>query len=233
MTSLLISLVVWVLSQGAPNRISERNRLKMEAERAFGERRYATAAALYQHLAESAWIPEPAVLFDQAQACFVLGDTARARQQYNRLVRTPDKPMAAAALSQLGVLACRRGDSTEALTYFRQALEVLPSYELARYNYELVRKTMPPTPSKKPRLAPAPGQSEPTRNQPPSPQPSRENRALASEKREDFLRKLRQYDLTQEKARMLLDAMRAEEIQYIQQRSRATGDTGIEMTQTW
>lgn len=233
MTSLLISLVVWVLSQGAPNRISERNRLKMEAERAFARRDYATAALLYQRLAELALIPEPAVLFDQAQAYFVLGDTARARRQYARLVRTADKPMAAAALSQLGTLACRGGDSTQALRYFRQALEVLPSYEAARYNYELVRKTMPTTPSKQNRMASAPSQPEPSRNQPPAPQPSRGNQALASEKREDFLQQLRRYDLTQEKARMLLDAMRAEEIQYIQQRSRATGGEGVEMTQTW
>jgi tetratricopeptide (TPR) repeat protein len=234
MTSLLISLIVWMLSQGAPNRIAERNQLKAEAERAFRQRKYAVAAALYRRLAESALIPEPAVLFNQAHAFFALGDTAQARRQYARLARVGDKPMAAAALSQLGVLACQSRDSLAALAYFRQALRVLPTYETARYNYELVRKSMPPEAAKPPRPPRASPQPSPAQHHPPAPQPQAGRDVLPSEKRQDVLRKLSRYNLTAEKAQMLLDAMRAEEAQYIQQRRRSAPVEEREgMKQTW
>ncbi len=223
MTSLIISIVLWLISQGSPDRIAERNRLKQQAEQAFLERDFARAAAFYRQLSESAIIPESGVLFNLAQAYFSLGNNQLARVQYQRLARTPDPAMAAAALSQLGVLACQSGDSTAALTFFRRSLEVSPGYETARYNYELLRKirpvVVPPPPSRK-----APKASS-------TPPPPVSGQSLPTETRQDFLNRLRRYDLSEEKARMLLDAMRASEIQYLQQRSHR--GEGVEMKQTW
>lgn len=231
MISLLISILLWMLQQGAPNRIAERNRLKADAGRAFAARDYARAAGMYRQLAESALLPEPGVLFNQAQACFALNDTLCARALYERLARIDDPALAATALSQLGVLACRGGDSTLALARFEQALRVLPSHEPARYNYELIRKLrpLPDAPRRAVAQKTAGRQAEPTR-----PRPSRPTPTVPTEKRQDVLKKLERYQLTEQKARMLLDAMRAEEIQYIQQR-RHGGSAGEEpaMKQTW
>jgi len=231
MTSLLISILLWVLQQGAPNRIAERNRLKADAGRAFAVGDYALAARLYQRLAESALIPEPGVLFNQAQAYFALNDTPRARTLYERLARLEDPAMAATSLTQLGVLACRGGDSALALLRFERALWVLPRHESARFNYELLRKLRPlPVASPRPDAQKTAGQRpEPPRFQPGSPTPP-----VPTEKREDVLKKLERYQLTEQKARMLLDAMRAEEIQYIQQRrlgDRASAESAL--SQTW
>ncbi|MCY7349206.1 MAG: tetratricopeptide repeat protein [Cytophagaceae bacterium] len=227
MTSLLISIILWVLSQGSPNQIAERNRIKLEAERAFARRDYALSAVLYRQLTETKLVPEPGALFNLAHAYFALGDTARARKQYARLARIRQPEIAAVALSQLGVLTCRRGDSTGALAYFRRALEVLPGYEPARYNYELLVKhqstpTMPRTSTAPPPKKSAASPVDIPRNPPVS---------IASDQRVDFLEKLRQYDLTEEKARMILEVMRSGEIQYIQQRTHTAG--GIQMKQTW
>lgn len=222
MTSLIISIVLWLIGQGSPNRIAERNRLKQQAQQAFMERDFVRSAALYRRLSESAIIPESGVLFNLAQAYFALGNVPLARVQYERLSRTSDQGVAAASLSQLGVLACHSGDSTAALTFFRRALEVSPGYEAARYNYELLRKIRP---------AAVPPPSRPSPKASTTPPPSVSAQALPTETREDFLNRLRRYDLSEEKARMLLDAMRASEIQYIQQRSHR--GEGIEMKQTW
>lgn len=230
MTSVLISFLLWILQQGAPNRIAERNRLKQEAERAYVIRDFSLAATLYRRLAESALIPEPAVLFNQAQASFVLNDTLRARTLYARLTRISDPATAAAALSQLGVLACRAGDTTQALDYFQRALRVAPAHATSRYNFELLSKTRSSARPNRPEPG-TPKTAEARANAPKSPIAPR---ALRSDRREDVLKKLGRHDLSPEKAQMLLDAMRAEEIQYIQQRRR-TGAPGDEsgMTQTW
>lgn len=230
MTSVLISLLLWILEQGAPNRIAERNRLKQEAERAFIARNYALAATLYRRLAESTLFPEPAVLFNQAQASFALNDTALARAQYARLTRTANPDMAASALSQLGVLACRAGDTAQALNCYRQALRVVSTHANAQYNFELLSKTW--SPSRPNRTDPVAPKTTVTRTS--APKPLATSRALRSDRREDVLKKLGRYDLSPEKAQMLLDAMRAEEIQYIQQRRR-TGASADEsgMKQTW
>ncbi|MBC7891812.1 MAG: tetratricopeptide repeat protein [Sphingobacteriaceae bacterium] len=223
MTSLIISIVLWLISQGSPNRIAERNRLKQQAEQAFLERDFTRSAAFYRRLSESAIIPESGVMFNLAQAYFSLGNAQQARVQYERLTRVSDPGMAASALSQLGVLACQSGDSTAALGFFRRSLEVSPGYETARYNYELLRKNRPAT-------APPPTSRESPKASSVSPPPV-SGQAMPTETHQDFLNRLRRYDLSEEKARMLLDAMRASEIQYIQQRSYR--GEGVEMKQTW
>lgn len=231
MTSLLISFILWLFKQGAPNQIAERNRLKLDAERAFISRDYALAATFYRRLTESALIPEPMVLFNQAQAHFVLNDTLRARALYSRLTRVSDLNMAASALVQLGVLACRTGDSTQAIAYFERALRILPSHQPARYNFELLRKIQSPAgTSRRHPLAQKAGTPQP---ETPRPQPSSSARALPTDKREDVLKKLERYELTEQKARMLLDAMRTEEIQYIQQRRRNGPAGEANLKQTW
>ena len=228
MTSLLISIVLWILRQGAPNQIAERNRLKIEAGRAFAEGDYALAASLYRRLSQSALLPESAVLFNEAQACFALNDTSRARALYIRLTRVDDVRTAASALSQLGVLACRSGDSTLALVYFERALRTLSTHESARYNYELLRKILPSDASPRQRVV-----GNATRRRPESAQPSASTTALPTQRRRDVLKKLEGHQLTEQKARMLLDAMRAEEIQYIQQRRYGAPPEAESKQQTW
>lgn len=215
MPSLLISLLLWLLQQGAPNRIAERNRLKQEADRTFGNHEYALAASLYRQLAETALLPEPAVLFNQAQAYFAASDTLRARPLYLRLTEASDPGMAASALTQLGVLACQSGDSALALEYFRRAVRLVPDHTGAAYNFELLSKMRPPPRPPRPRPEAAKTAS------PPPPQPRTGGQVQASTRRDDLLSRLNRYNLSPEKARMLLDAMRAEEIQYIQQRRRS------------
>lgn len=229
MPSLLISLLLWLLQQGAPNRIAERNRLEQEAERAFGSREYALAASLYRQLAETALLPEPAVLFNQAQAYFAANDTLRARALYLRLTQASEPGMAASALAQLGVLACRSGDSALALDYFRRAVRLVPEHPSAAYNFELLSKLRPGSRSARPRP-----EAAKTASPPKAPQPPAGGRVQPSSRREDVLSRLNRYNLSPEKARMLLDAMRAEEIQYIQQR-RHPDEPGAErnVQPTW
>jgi tetratricopeptide (TPR) repeat protein len=231
MISLLISMLLWILKQGAPNQIAERNRLKTDAQRAFAARDYALAAQLYRQLTESALIPEPTVLFNQAQAYFALNDTLHARALYTRLARSDEPGMAATALAQLGVLTCRSGDSTQALTYFEQAIRIVPTYEMARFNYELLRKLNPNTNTPPSAVSPQTASQRSTfsRSQPSSSAPT-----VLTEKRTDLLKRLERYQLNEQKARMLLDAMRAEEIQYIQQRRfGASVSQENPMKQTW
>lgn len=232
MISLLVSLMLWILQQGPPDQITARNRLKQQAEAAFLARDYALAAALYRRLTETALLTEPALLFNQAQAYFALNDTLRARELYTRLVRVDDPRMAATALSQLGVLAGWNRDTTLALSYFTRALRLLPSYEPARYNYELLRK-LQPTPRKEAARQPGAAAEAARPQSPPAPHLRATTQPTPSARREDVLKKLERYNLTAEKAQMLLDAMRAGELDYIRQRRLGTAQEETTSKQTW
>lgn len=211
MTSLLLSFLLWLINQGSPEQIPERNQAKQSARDAFRRGAYRQAAQTYEALSQTRFFPELPVLLNLAHCYFLLRDTTRAEQTYARLLRVPDSRVASTAWAQTGLLQTQRGDTAVALTSLRQALALFPDNEVARYNYELLRLRYrpratppPPRPDAPPRTAPPPEQRE----------------VEQSEQRRQTLERLRRYDLSEEQAQQLLDALNATELQYIQQQRR-------------
>lgn len=55
---------------------------------------------------------------------------------------------------QLGLIALRRGDSSEALALWERSLRYQPTYSIAWQNYVWLRRKIPPTPPLPPSLLP-------------------------------------------------------------------------------
>ncbi|MFT4031378.1 MAG: hypothetical protein QM669_03085 [Siphonobacter sp.] len=204
-----IKIAIWITSLASPAQIIQRNQAKVIADKAYQEHRYTEAITYYTFLEQTQLMPEPEVILNLAHSAFANKDTALAKKQYARLTRVPNKYIASTALNQLGILSCMSGDSSRAEQQFLLALESNPDNDRARYNYEWLLQQRPPH-----RTPPPPAKS------PNTPSASATAEVQASTRREQVLKSLKQYNLTEEQALRLLEASRNQEIQYLQQHPR-------------
>lgn len=140
----------------------------------------------------------------------------------------PLAPQAAArALNHLGILALAESRPREALSNFREALLYDPAYEPARYNYELLarrlRKDQPPP---NPNQPPPPDQQDdlppPPADQPLDPEYEEILQKLMSRRQRvlppgDQAVPLGNDTLTVAEARQVVELMRRQDRQYVQQ----------------
>ncbi|WP_259016463.1 hypothetical protein [Emticicia fluvialis] len=181
--------------------VSERNRLKIEAGTAFNKKNYALAREKYQNLANISFNLEPEARLNMAHAYFYTQDTARALLEYKRLLRVSDEMIFTGAIIQIGVINAMQKDSATALQLFKEALKKNPDNQIARYNYELMKKRMPDN------------------NQPPPPPQALENQPESAETKQsdvkkDELQSTMPEKMSREKALQILEAMKTNELQY-------------------
>lgn len=125
-----------------PLKIRKINQAKKEAREAFQSGDYQTAAEKFSYLIDSMKVKEDELILNRAHARFLLKDTANAMLDYQAALASTDKVIASKAGSQLGVIMNRQGKAEAALDYFKQALKADPANEMARYNYEMLKKAL-------------------------------------------------------------------------------------------
>ncbi len=218
MTYLLLYLLLWIWDNRSFNAISQANRHKTEAERAYLDNDYSKAARLYEEIAYGSLFAEPASRLYLAHSYFKLDSFEKARSQYTLLIHVDDPEVASRANTQLAVLETfTTRDTLAALNFLMTALRLTPANEKARFDYELLKKTFS---GKSPSSS---DQPPPEKQAPPPPAPvapsAQQALALAQE-REDLLKSLRRLNMSEEQARSILDAMKTNETQYIYQLRR-------------
>lgn len=220
-----LKIAIWLTTLGWPNQIIQRNQAKTIAETAYRQQDYDQAVAYYEYLERTQLVPEPDVILNLAHAAFAKKDTALAISQYRRLARVSDAGIASTALNQLGVLLCFSGDTLQSESQFQEALVRNPDNDQARFNYELVRRhhKTPPAGSPPP---------EPPRSSETPPPPSQSAEVKVSTRKEQILKSLNQFNLTEEQATRLLEASRNQEIQYIQQHPHKP-ENSVETKEKW
>ncbi|WP_337041129.1 tetratricopeptide repeat protein [Emticicia sp. 17c] len=179
--------------------VSERNRLKMEAGRAFLKKNYVVAKEKYQTLADISFNLEPEARLNLAHTYFYTKDTLRALQEYKRLLKVSDEKIFTGALIQIGVINAMMKDSLTALQLFKEALQKNPNNLVARYNFELLKKKLPPVP-------PPPDQT--TKNE------MQSTETEQSEEKKDELESTVPEKMSKEKALQILEAMKTNELHY-------------------
>jgi len=122
------------------HRVSEINKIKEEAEKAFRNNDFEKSSTLYLLLLNQYSVKEESIHINLAHSFFKKGERKNAEQQYLLLTHSTDKRMKATAFQQLGVLMGMRGKNQEAIDYFIQSLKMDPFNEKARYNYEMIKK---------------------------------------------------------------------------------------------
>jgi tetratricopeptide (TPR) repeat protein len=156
----------------------------------------------------------------------VTNEKDQAFKYYQQLIHTSNTSISSIAYQQLGVIAFEQKQYKASLEYFRKSLSIEPGNEASRYNYELAARLLStadlPQEDKKEKNKPD------TETAPPDPddrirkaenerKEGQEQKDSQTEQQQEIQRKLRKINLSEEKAKMILDAMKNNEIQYIQQ----------------
>ncbi len=191
-----IILLVWFGDNSALDHVSRFNLARRQAERAYAAGQYKQAIDQYSYLVNNN-VADAATRLNLGHAYFRLGQFSSAQVQYEAI--RPDDPteLAERAAVQLGILACRQRDSAAALSFFRQALLRNTNNEVARYDFELIKRTWS-------------GRQAGRANRPKPQQqlrPDTGDKVAKSTRKEQILHRLGPSGLTDEQARQLLDAL--------------------------
>ena len=215
---LYVFLIARLWWEPLTNQISQSNQARREAGRAYQAGQFDRALTLYARLSRATTTIDPAVRLNLGHTYFQLGRYARAKLQYETLLRSARPDLRTVAATQLGVMACFDRDSATALTLFRQALLENPDNEPARYNFELVKKRY----SGKPLST----KKQPSARQPPVVNKSRlgSGQVERSDRQDELLRRFGLLNLSEEQALQLLNIMQQDDLPYaLTRQARRTG----------
>ncbi|MFN8348658.1 MAG: tetratricopeptide repeat protein [Spirosomataceae bacterium] len=224
--SLLISLLLWIWDNRSFDTISRSNRAKTEGQEAYLEKDYSKALTAYRNISNASLFAEAEARLNLAHTYFQLKQLQNARRYYTRLAKVHNNPMLSSrACNQLGIIETLDKDTVSALRYFKESLRHNPDNQKARYNYELLKKSF----SGKEETAkskPTPQKSEQSPSPVPPPKTSRE--VQKTEEKKQLLTQLQNMNMSEAQAMMILDALKASEIQYLQQQKhRSTSSNDV------
>ena len=210
-------------------KVNIRNKATDDAQKAYLKGNYSEAALQYQLLAKQSFFTPPEVTLNLANSLFEQNDTLAARRKYAQLISLKEPLLASTTYSQLGIILCTENDTAKALALFKEALILKPDNEIARFNYELLKRYYHPKPNT------AQNASNPSKNQKiPQPQTQEEQNEIAKDNsQKELLKTLKNYGLTPEKAKTILDGMKNSEIQYIQQKQNLVKSKDSHITKNW
>lgn len=214
-TLFLIIAVAWLPDWNTISRSGEIRRFKEQASEAFRKGKYDEALVFYRHLYDKLNIGEEEVMVNLAHCYFMQRNNKQATALYQIACRSPKPAVRSLAWQQLGVLAYRTRRYDWAGMCFKNALKSNPANDDARYNYELVRKMASQNRSKP--TEPPPPPTEP----PPPPEPDARDSTRTDN--EPSPEQYGEMNLSEERAEMLLEAMKDTEKQYIRQQKKKSG----------
>ncbi|GAB3957161.1 hypothetical protein GCM10028805_49060 [Spirosoma harenae] len=231
MIYLLITAWLWLNELISRNQVSRNNQARQEAQLAYEAGQYRRALSLYAYLSQNTTTIDPAVRLNLGHTYFKLAQYAKAKLQYETLMQSDRSDLRTAAATQLGVIACLAGDSTTALTLFRQALLENADNKSARYNFELLKRYYSGKSSTK---NPRRKSTDPKQKQVDKPRPSGGQEVERSDRQDEILRRFQRLNLSEEQALQLLDAMRGDDLPYALTRAaRQKGTKPAEKENRW
>ncbi len=225
MKTLLASLVALLLLQWPDNpifRVTYVNRLLTEAASAYKAQEYPRSKESYEKILTELQWQSPALLLNLSNSYFHNQELPLAQRFYELTVQQPFPGLAAKAYAQMGLLAYRQQQLEQALEHYKNALRQDPYNEIARYNYELINRKlqeqMPPKQDPNPEEQEKEDAEKSQENQDQQENPEREN--SEREAQPSTQKQIEELEMSEEKARMMLEALKENELQYIQQQQQ-------------
>ena len=210
-------------------RVNLRNKAINDAQKAYLQGNFSEASSQYQLLAKQSFFTPPAVTLNLANSLFEINDTLEARRKYTQLVGMKEPLIASTTYSQLGIIFCNEKDTSRALALFKEALILKPDNEIARFNYELLKRMYRPKQNKNQNSL-----NNINNQRIPQQQTQEQQKEIAENKsQKELLKTLKNYGLTPEKAKTILDGMKNSEIQYIQQKQNLVKSKDSHITKNW
>lgn len=211
--SLLFSLLLWIWDNRSFDTISRSNRAKVEGQEAYNEKQYKRALEAYQTISTTSLFAEPESRLNLAHTYFQLNQLRNAKKYYTKLAKVSNVFLASRALNQLGIIETLDKDTAQALLYFRQSLRLNPDNDRAQYNFELLKKRFNGKEKQTRQNIP---QQNPEKNQTETEQSKIQTQQ--TEEKKNLLNQLKNLKMSEEQAMIILEAMKASEIQYLQQK---------------
>jgi tetratricopeptide (TPR) repeat protein len=229
LNSLIFYIFLWILDNSSFTKVNIRNKAIKEAQLAYKDHDFEEASSQYQLLGSTSFFTPPEVTLNHAHALFEGKDTLQARRKYAQLVSLKEPLLASTTYSQLGIIFCLEKDTARALSLFKEALILKPDNDIARFNYELLKRKYHPKNNQNTNF-PKPKNIQ---NSPPAPPQNQQAEVAKDDSQKELLKTLKNYGLTPEKARTILDGMKNSEIQYIQQKQNLVKSKDSGITQNW
>lgn len=196
-----------------------------EADRLFSEEKYGEALLLLEKAKSKYPTLSQQISYNMGLVYLKLEDQESARDAFYQALSPLVPKVASLSSNQIALQLLREGRGREALSFFREALLFDPNHENARYNYELLALRLGQNQPPKSNTPP------PTQNLPPSedempqsldPEMQKLLEKLESRQRQrvpsgDRFRAIGSDTLTLAEAYQVLEIMRKQERQYIQQ----------------
>ncbi|HEX9650522.1 MAG TPA: tetratricopeptide repeat protein [Cyclobacteriaceae bacterium] len=250
MKYLLIILVAVLSVGNEITKIARVNQLKREAKEAYQNGDYAIAIEKYRFLVDSFKVADEEVVINLSNAFYESNDTAAAISYYQQLTRSSNSGLRSQAFQQLGVVDAQRKQYEQALSSFKQSLKANPANDDSRYNYELLKKMVKEQEDQQKQDQNQQNKDQQNKDQNKQDQEKQENQEKQDSEKGDQENqeeqnqeekkeqegdqekenepqpestkpeKLKEMNISEEKARMILEAMKNNEIQYIQQNKR-------------
>ncbi|MCS6967864.1 MAG: hypothetical protein RMJ44_04460 [Cytophagales bacterium] len=241
MVKVLVAMAwLWgLLAQNDIGDIAAINRLKREAEIAFHNKFWNTAIDKYRTLIDRYQVKEPAVFLNLAHAYFQIADYEMALQYYEQAARIEDRQIQTIAFQQAAIIKAQKGEMEEALKYLRRSLRAAPTNQAARHNYEVVyalwlKQKQQGGQSQTHQEQSSQNQNRQQQQQNATRQEQNSNSGSGEENQQDNSqgeesqpsntqlrsRRLEKINMTEEQAKNILEAIRNNEVQYLQQLQR-------------
>jgi len=224
MNALLLYLLLLLWDNRTFDAITKTNERKIGAEMAYRKRQYADASKLYHQITYSSVFSDPAARLNMAHSYYQASQLNDALFQYKLLDHVKDKTIASVANCQIALILITQKDTAAALNRLKKSLRLEPRNAVARSNFIILKKHFsgidkPSESSPDKRMT----KNETSKNVPTPSKPDQKPEGLEQEeaaKREQLLRSLKSMNMSEEQARLILDAMKSNESQYIYQLRR-------------
>jgi tetratricopeptide (TPR) repeat protein len=227
--SIIFYIFLWILDNSSFTKVNIRNQATEDAQKAYLQGNYSEAVSQYQLMSRQSFFTPPEVTLNLANSLFEVRDTLAARKKYAQLVSLKEPLLASTTYSQLGIILVTETDTAKALALFKEALILKPDNEIARFNYELLKRWYHPRQNKTHTES-----NTPINKQMPQRQTQQEQKEIEKNKsQKELLKTLKNYGLTPEKATTILDGMKNSEVQYIQQQKNLVKSTDSRITKNW
>jgi tetratricopeptide (TPR) repeat protein len=142
-------VLLWVLLAGlsspawAAGPLEVDHPLVAKGRAAYDARQYEEALAAFEE-AKKERPDDPAVEYNRGVALAQLGRVAEAKAAFQRVTEAKRPELQEKAWYNLGNVHATTGERKEALQAYRRALKLDPNDALARHNYEVVLRNLPP-----------------------------------------------------------------------------------------
>ena len=214
MTSFLAYLLLWVWNNLSWEALQRSYTINAEVAAAYEGKDYQKAVQLYQNNLITMAHVSPEARLNLAHLYYQLGKLDKAEENYELAAKSPNPRLRSYAISQLALIAVQEQDTARALLLLQDALRAIPTNTHARLNYEILKGQYsgalvePARVLKSEFVKPYVAKNE---------QEQQEATVVEDEKREQLLKRLQNIGMKEEEARALLEAMKAQEKEYIYQ----------------